>query len=282
MTDAELQRMLVLDDAPGPALAIDAWRANEIIEAALEGAGFGPSGGPSSSSAGKASTPSGASTGAAVGTKLAIVAAVVIVVAAIVLFMTRGRRGDGQVTPPPIPDAAIDSSVGSGTLAVAPDAAPEAVVAEDIVIDEPPPPQQTRDEPAPQRPKPKRDESPADLLGEANAKRAAKQWRESDELYARVVERAPKTLAAQTALIASASLRLEHLGDPKGALQRFRRALAIAPNGALAEDARWGIAEAARAIGNGAAEAAALDEFLAHHASSPLAPRAKARRAELP
>jgi tetratricopeptide (TPR) repeat protein len=281
MTDAELQRLLVLDDAPGPALPIDAWRANEIIEAALDGAGFGPSGGPSSSSGGKASPPSGASTGAAVGTKLAVVAAVVIVVAAIVLFMTRGRRGNGQVAPPPIPDAAIDSSVGSGTLAVAPDAAPE-VVAEDIVIDEPPPPQPTQKEPAPPRPKPKRDESPADLLGEANAKRAAKQWRESDALYARVVESAPKTLAAQTALIASASLRLEHLGDPKGALQRFRRALAIAPKGALAEDARWGIVEATRAIGDRAAEAAALDEFLAKHASSPLAPRAKARRAELP
>jgi tetratricopeptide (TPR) repeat protein len=279
MTDAELQQLLVLDDAPGPALAIDAWRANEIIEAALDGAGFGPSGG--GSSAGKAGgKASGASTGAAIGTKLAIVAAVVIIVAAIVLLMARGRRDDGQSAPPPLPDAAIDSSVGSGTLAVASDAAQAAVDPEDIVIDEPaPPPPPT---PTPPRPKPKRDESPADLLGEANAKRAAKQWRESDELYARVVERAPKSLAAQTALIASASLRLEHLGDPKGALQRFRRALAIAPKGALAEDARWGVAEAARAIGNRAAEAAALDEFLAHHASSPLAPRAKARRAELP
>ena len=137
----------------------------------------------------------------------------------------------------------------------------------------------------PKRAKPTRREPDADatdLLGEANAKRAAKQWRESDALYARVVDRAPKSLAAQTALIASASLHLEHLGDPKGAAQRFRRALAIAPAGVLAEEARWGLAEAARATKDTAAEAAALDAFLAHHGQSPLAERARARRGQLP
>jgi hypothetical protein len=97
-----------------------------------------------------------------------------------------------------------------------------------------------------------------------------------------VVRRAPRSLAAQTALVASASLHLEHLGDPKGAARRFSRALAIAPEGALAEEARWGLAEAARARHDDAAEAHALDDFLAHHAGSPLAARARARRSELP
>jgi hypothetical protein len=140
----------------------------------------------------------------------------------------------------------------------------------------------------PARPKSRPAEKPADkktvddLLGEANAKRAEKEWRESDLLYGRVVDKAPKSMAAQTALVASGSLHLEHLRDPRGAAKRFRRALELAPSGAVAEDARWGLAEAMRALHDDKAEAAALDDFLAHHASSPLASRARARRAELP
>jgi hypothetical protein len=282
MTDAELQRVLVLDAGAGPALAIDPGSADAIIDAALDGAGFGPGGGGGARARESgAKGPGGSASGsAAAGTKIAIVAgvAVVAVVLVIALLVDRGGGGGARHVTPPLADAAVlDSVHGSGSLAAAP---PDAAPAEIIIFDEAPAPSPPRrDRP---RTKPAPRESAADLLGEANAKRAAKQWRESDALYTRVVERAPKSFAAQTALIASASLRLEHLGDPKGALQRFRRALAIAPSGALAEDARWGIAEAARATRDRAAEATALDDFLAHHASSPLAPRARARRAELP
>jgi hypothetical protein len=123
--------------------------------------------------------------------------------------------------------------------------------------------------------------TPDDLLAEANAARAAHRWREADALYARVARGEPGRLAVQTALVASGSIRLEHLGDPGGAAQRFRAALAGGSRAALAEDARWGLAEAARATGEAAEERRALDEFLAHHAGSPRAPRARARRAEL-
>jgi hypothetical protein len=123
--------------------------------------------------------------------------------------------------------------------------------------------------------------TPDDLLAEANAARAAHRWREADALYARVARGEPGGLAVQTALVAAGSLRLEHLGDPGGAAQRFRAALAGGSRAALAEDARWGLAEAARATGDAAEERRALDEFLAHHASSPRAPRARVRRAEL-
>ncbi|MEO7735396.1 MAG: hypothetical protein ABIY55_30865 [Kofleriaceae bacterium] len=88
-------------------------------------------------------------------------------------------------------------------------------------------------------------------------------------------------LAGQTALVASGSIHLEHLGDPSGAARRFRTALAAAPRDTLAEDARWGLVEAARALGDGTAELHALDDFLAHHAGSALAPRARVRRGEL-
>jgi len=123
--------------------------------------------------------------------------------------------------------------------------------------------------------------TPDDLLAEANAARSAHRWRDADALYARVASGEPAGLAAQTALVASASIHLEHLGDPAGAARRFRAALAAGPRAALAEDAHWGLAEVARVTGDSAAERRALDDFLAHHAGSPRAPRARARRIEL-
>lgn len=285
MTDDELQQLFALDGGPGPALAIDAAHADAIVEAALAGAGFGPGGG---GPGGATSGGSGASTLAK--GKLALLggAAVLVVIAAIAWRATRGHPQELAIEP----DAAeLDAGTGTGTAMAHAPAEPDAAAAEPAAATVPDeaieiePGEPDRDEPArPAKPaRPHADtETAADLLGAANAKRAAKEWRASDELYARVVERAPNTLAAQTALVASASLHLEHLGDPKGAARRFSRALAIAPRGALAEDARWGLAEAARALHDTAAEKAALDDFLAHHATSPLAPRAKARRAELP
>jgi hypothetical protein len=216
-----------------------------------------------------------------------------VLAAVVVIAILALRRSHGHAVAPPI-DAAIDAppdASGSGSASAAPAAidagsadtgagspaeasADDAVDDADIELDP---------EPAhPHKARPVETRAPDDLLGEANAKRAAKQWRESDGLYMRVVRRAPKSLAAQTALVASASIHLEHLGDPRGASKRFRRALATAPNGALAEEARWGLAEAARAQHDDAAEAHALDDFLAHHASSPLVPRARTRRSELP
>jgi tetratricopeptide (TPR) repeat protein len=268
MTDAELERLFVLDTAAGPALPIDAARADAIIDAALAGAGFGPGGGGGGSASGATGT------GVAAGTKLAILGGAVLIAIAIALLIGRTPHRAPQVAVV-IPDAALPDAAeqGSGSAAQpSPPPAVEPTVEEPATIEMPP------DRATPPRDK----QSAADLLGEANAKRAEKKWRESDALYEKVVQRAPKSLAAQTALVASAALRLEHLGDPKGAAQRFRRALAIAPSGALAEDARWGLAEAARASHDDKAEAAALDAFLAHHPDSPLAARAKARRAELP
>lgn len=315
MTDEELQGLLVLDDAPGPALAIDAAHAAAIVDAALAGAGFGPGGGPGGGASGTARA-SGGSSAATI--KLAIVAGAALVVVAIALLAGRSTHRPPVQLATPTVDA--PSEAGGGASAQ-PAGAPAAATAEEPTSTDPPIVEMSGDEPPiigpsppdreppdrapsdraapdrstrdrsssdppgrakPARPEPDPAEAAADLLGEANAKRAAKQWRDSDALYARVVHLAPKSLAAQTALVASATLHLEHLADPKGAAQRFRRALAIAPAGALAEDARWGLAEAARASHDSAGEAAALDDFLAHHGGSPLAQRAKARRAELP
>jgi hypothetical protein len=122
---------------------------------------------------------------------------------------------------------------------------------------------------------------PEDLLAEANAARLARNWRGADALYTRVASAGGTALAAQTALVASAQLHLEHLGDPEGAARRFGRALTSGAGGTLAEEARWGLAEVARANRDSAAERRTLDDFLAHHAGSVRATQARARRAEL-
>lgn len=149
-------------------------------------------------------------------------------------------------------------------------------------IDEPVP--APIDEPAPPRPRPPAldralsDDAPADdVMALANQRRKERAWREADALYRRVAARFVGTDAAIVAMVASATLHLEHLGDPRGALTGYQRALAARPGGALAEEARWGIAEARRALGDPAAEAAALRAFLAAHPDAALAPAARRR-----
>jgi len=120
-----------------------------------------------------------------------------------------------------------------------------------------------------------------DLLERANQRRRARDWRGADQLYRAVSRRFPDSDAAVVAGVASASLHLEQLGDAAGALRDYRHALASQPTGPLAEEARWGIAEAERAIGDTTAEGEALRDFLHNHPSSALAPAARRRQAEL-
>lgn len=120
-----------------------------------------------------------------------------------------------------------------------------------------------------------------DLLALANRLRRGKQWGAADEVYRTVSGRFPGSDAAVVAEIASATLRVEKLRDAKGALAGYRRALGARPTGALAEEARWGVVEALRALGDGTQEIAALHEFLDHHPLSALAPAARRRAAEL-
>lgn len=122
---------------------------------------------------------------------------------------------------------------------------------------------------------------PEDLLALANERRRERVWSAADQLYRTVMNRFPGSDAALVAEIASAALHLEQLGDPGGALRAFRRALSERPAGPLAEEARWGIVEATRALGDAARESAALSDFLAHHPGSALAPAARRRLAEL-
>jgi len=257
--------MFALDATAGPARPIDDRRASAIIAGALGGAGF-----PSPASGG--GTTGGTAT-KALAVKLAIVTGGLATIAAVAWFALRDK-------PEPTPAAPI--------AAIAP--TPVEPPPPPPVVAPPPAPVQEQDPtPDPTEVTPDKPHAHAkphhattqldDLLAEANAKRAAHDWKAADALYARVVAKSPTGLAGQTALVASATLHLEHLNDPTGAERKFRTVLAHP--GGLAEDARWGIAECERARGDAAGEKRALDDFLSHHASSAIAPRARARLAEL-
>jgi tetratricopeptide (TPR) repeat protein len=122
---------------------------------------------------------------------------------------------------------------------------------------------------------------PEDLLRQANALRAAGRWTEAEGLYARIIRGEPASLAAYVARVASGAVRLEHLGDARGALRQFQDAVRLNPGGMLDPEARHGVAEAHRALGDAAAEAKALGEFLAQHPDSPLSAASRARLRDL-
>jgi len=86
----------------------------------------------------------------------------------------------------------------------------------------------------------------SDLLAEANRARRDRDWTRAAALYERVMQsQADESYAATVAL---ASLRLEHLGDARGALVLYEQALAQRPGGALAAQAEAGAARCRRVL----------------------------------
>ena len=119
--------------------------------------------------------------------------------------------------------------------------------------------------------------APEDWLVEGNRLRIEQRWGRADAAYARAAQHAPHSQTAYVARVASVAVRLEHLGDARGALALYRAALHQAPRGALSEEIHWGIAEAYRALHDVPAERAALERFVREHPSSPLVKQAQAR-----
>jgi tetratricopeptide (TPR) repeat protein len=120
-----------------------------------------------------------------------------------------------------------------------------------------------------------------ELLAEANALRAQRRWADAERVYATLLRTHRGTSDAYAAMIAAASLRLEKLRNPRGALTLYRQALRSRPRGHLAEEARLGIAQCQRALGNRSGEIQAVEELLARHPRTPHRAAAEARLAAL-
>ncbi len=118
-----------------------------------------------------------------------------------------------------------------------------------------------------------------DLLHEANRLRAERRWNAAAALYRRVAD--ARSDESTTAMLALASIRLEHQNDAREARRLYRAVVDAEPGGPLAEEARWGVAMACRALGDDREESVALRTFLARHPSSLSAPKAQRRLAEL-
>lgn len=283
LDDAGVERLFRVDGA-GPAPPIDPARADAMIDAALD-AVLGPAAGGAGGEPGAAAPSTGGGAATSGGVSAAwwgAIGAVVVAGAAVTLWLvTRAPAAPAPEAPaPPAPTA----QAGAPGPAPTPDAAPapapplpdEVEILVDDVEDLPAPVAPARDPSPPKRARP----APDDLLKQANEARRQKAWQAADALYARVWAEYPGTAAAQVALVASGTIQLEHQRAPRVAIARFREALR-GGGGGVAEEARYGLAEAYRAVGDAARERRALDDFLRHHAGSPLADRARDRRAEL-
>ena len=115
------------------------------------------------------------------------------------------------------------------------------------------------------RPAAKKASEASDLLQRANERRRQQRFAEAVALYLQIIRRYPRSEAAYVARVSAAMLYVERLRDPQRAQRLFQAALVQQPRGPLNEEARWGLAESYRALGQRAQERAALKDFLLHH-----------------
>lgn len=120
-----------------------------------------------------------------------------------------------------------------------------------------------------------------ELLAEARDRRASGDFSGAIAAYERLIVGHPDAPVSRAALVSLGQLYLDQGGNPGRGLELFGRYLASARSGALAQEASFGVAAAHRALGDTAAERAALEAFLRDFGGSNQAPRAAARLAEL-
>lgn len=120
-------------------------------------------------------------------------------------------------------------------------------------------------------------EDPRALLSEARQLVAERRWSDAAQSYRRLKATFPKSAEARTVSVALGQLELDRLGQPAAARRSFQSYLDLG-GGALSQEARYGKVRAARALGDDAAELAAIREYLRAHPNGVNAP-ALARRA---
>jgi tetratricopeptide (TPR) repeat protein len=252
-----VESLLKLDTGPGPAVRIGDDASRALVSNALDEA--------------MEETPQGA-TNAPRSRKMSmglVAAAVIFGTSAAAAALYVWTDGMGLVH-----EDAVHSSTSPAIPQVPQEEpGPEEPVMPIIHVDEP------MDGPVPaDRPTRPRKVVPAsELLARANQLRAQRRWRDAERAYRTVFRQHRGTPESYSAMVAAASLELEHLNGPREALRLYRQALAARPSGALAAEARYGIAAAYRKLGNREQEREALREFISKHPTSLRKTRAQTR-----
>jgi hypothetical protein len=117
-----------------------------------------------------------------------------------------------------------------------------------------------------------------DFLRRGNQLRADGRFREAEQAYAEVFRRYPGSASAYVARVAAATIRLEKLGDARGARKLFR---AAGHGGALDIEVWKGLAAASRALSDRRGEIDALSGLVEAHPGSSAAKLAEKRLADL-
>jgi tetratricopeptide (TPR) repeat protein len=117
-----------------------------------------------------------------------------------------------------------------------------------------------------------------DQLARANLMRQAGRWKDAEAAYVGIAKRFTGASEAEVASLAAATLRLEHLADPEGALRLYE---SVARGGRLNVEALFGVARCQRALGNQPAEQAALSKVIEQAPQSLQADRARPRLLQL-
>jgi tetratricopeptide (TPR) repeat protein len=305
----DLGALFALDGAPGPARRIPSAKAASIVEAALAGANFADGTAPSANSYDdddeaptrvelRAAPRQEAPVQAPVPVKTPDIAPAprraskpprAMLAAAALALLVGGTAAGAYLwvknSAPAMAPSFDAGTVGSRKKLPAPTLAP---AAEPQVAPLAPEALPELDMPVDKIDAPRRAKAPEvvekeaeDLLARANALRGDKQWQDADAVYDEVAKKYPRSAAAYVAQVASAGLRLDHLNDAAGAKKLYQTALASRPTGPLAEEARYGLARALRALGDAEGERAALEAFVATYPDSPLRARAQKRLVEL-
>jgi TolA-binding protein len=119
------------------------------------------------------------------------------------------------------------------------------------------------------------------LLRRAEQATTARRWTDASRAFAELGQRYPGTREEIVARALYGQLLLDQGGEPVRALSLFERYLAVAPSGALAEEARLGRAQALRRLGRSREERSAWLELLRAHPGSVHAAAARTRLATL-
>lgn len=129
------------------------------------------------------------------------------------------------------------------------------VTAQPVPIEEPEPPARRARASGP---------SADELFAAAAEARRSGEAREAARLYGRLVQRFPRGDRAALASFELGRIRIDQLGDPRGAAAAFRKALALG-GGPFAQEARARLVEAYDAAGNRAACQRSREAYLRRH-----------------